>query len=97
MKKIYYILIALIIFSCKNETSKSLDTNDLIVEDDIDMLYEVSSNKNISYDTFTTERLQDYYDLLVLKQKHPEFIKSIKEQFIDGDIQISNKIKFTKN
>lgn len=94
MKKLFYLLTLLLIFSCshveKNRELEEIDSNRRNKHEIIE---------SFSFENKTKQKLQDYFDLLVLEQKHPKFredilkqlkdISSVKKSVLDtNDIQI---------
>ncbi len=81
MKKIMYILMFLLWFSCANETkNKSLEVA-------TEEAYEIpiiepnnDDSKVFNYETLASKKLMDYFELVRLRQEHPEFKKDITLQ-----------------
>jgi hypothetical protein len=96
MKKIVYIIIIFLIVSCKNETkNKSFEVYDIepVGIEDYDDSFEFSIIKSFNYEKLINLKLQDYFDLKVLEQQHPEFKDAIKKQLYalsNDDIDVSN-------
>jgi len=87
MKNLIYILIFLLIVSCKEDVSKAnIDVLEYEIEDDKNN--PVSNNnytfsiidKNFDHKELTAQKLQELYDLSSLKNTHPEFKRSIELQ-----------------
>lgn len=74
MKKLIYIIYILIFISCKdNVANKSFESPILEVEDDVEEFqYSINSGVN-TYQNLSIQKLQDYFDLIKLQEKHPEF------------------------
>ena len=97
MKKLIYIFIVLIAVSCNNQPEKSTDKNMLEMNEDD---YEVkisgsgeSIDNSFIYEDLSIQKLQEMYDLISLKEKHPEFAKTIKSQlkvYTNDSINIPN-------
>ncbi|WP_299890068.1 hypothetical protein [uncultured Lacinutrix sp.] len=107
MKQLTYIFILLIIMSCKNDAMKSMDmeANEIDISEYKESAIEESErieiigNNSFSYKDISTEKLQELYDLLALKEKHPEFNEKIESQLKNytdesfktlGDVLIKN-------
>ena len=83
MKKFIYIVVAsLLLFSCAN-SNKEASISDIDFSEN-----EVVGNTNINLEEATIvtnthlaeSKLKDYFELLVLQQKHPEFNEEIQSQ-----------------
>jgi len=74
MKQISYIILFSLIISCSNKEMKS-EMNSVVYNEEAIVKSEQFLNENI-----TKQKLQDYFDLLVLQQKHPEFNEDIITQ-----------------
>lgn len=82
MRSAYYILILLFLISCnQGEKSDSLKNFDLLEEEVTATSYEVIPEA-FEYQSLTIQKLQDYFDLLVLQQQHPEFKNEIHKQLV---------------
>ena len=86
MKNIRLIFIVFIIVSCKSETAKSSNTLEHAIES-VEMKVEeklveknTENNTTFLYKNMTTEKLQEFLDLIALQNKHPEFSEEIKSQ-----------------
>ncbi len=86
MKKLTYIFIVFLIFSCKNESNKSVKEAVADTESDFEITetkdFKTESNTFV-YEELSTQKLQEMYDLISLKHKHPEFAETIKFQLKD--------------
>lgn len=83
MKKLIFLFIVIIIVSCKNETTKSnIDLNEVMeIEKEVTKdISDTSDNQIFLNKELTKEKLQELYDLIVLKNEHPEFKVSINKQ-----------------
>lgn len=92
MKNILLILCVSILVSCKEESSKNSINMEYAVEDEIFEMDGIGSNfeyhtpennhitETFKYQELTTEKLQEFLDLIALQQKHPEFRDDIKQQ-----------------
>jgi len=88
MKRVLYIICILFIVSCSNRkeaprhSNEAIETTDLKQEDAAVLASAPISieNKEFAYQKLTSQKLQDYYDLLLLQNQHPEFQNEIKEQ-----------------
>lgn len=105
MKQLIYIFILIIIVSCKNKAMKSMDMNAVEAEasqykeKSIEEDFEIPQNNSFTHQNISTEKLQELYDLLALKQKHPEFNDKIQSQlknYTNDTFQTSGEV-FIKN
>ncbi len=86
MKKLLYISFALFIISCANNKKEpAMDTVESVeMEQKKTTILESTAMEDMSatfqYQQITTQKLQDYFDLLALQQQHPEFKKEITTQ-----------------
>lgn len=85
MKKLSYIYIVIFIcFSCSNNRSEKAIYESIAIENDIELNSEVDDVEEgierFSYEALSKQKLQEMYDLISLKNKHPEFSESIKNQ-----------------
>lgn len=85
---------SLIMISCANETKNKTESIDYELEEPIeyDDNYSMDS-KPITYEYLVQQKLIDYFDLIRLKQEHPEFEKDIilQLQRFSKDSTIYNK------
>ncbi len=82
MKKVAYICFALVFLGCANVSEeKSFATSDM-AENEATESAPINIEEAFPYATITQQKLQDYFDLVVLKNKHPEFAKTISEQLL---------------
>ncbi len=79
MRQLIYLFSILLYFSCSNENT-SRKTKDMVSESSLDYTDAPLVN---SFEKLTTQKLITYYDLLNLKQQHPEFKKDILIQLKD--------------
>ena len=84
MKILVYIFVALLILSCANNKNEApamktdeVKQNEFILENAVAL--EDASNTFI-YKELAAQKLQDYFDLLVLQKHHPEFKEDIHNQ-----------------
>lgn len=78
MKKFIYILFCFLWISCANETKNKSENTQFDLEDiSIDEENYSLDLSPISYENLATQKLIDYFDLLRLKQEHPEFENDI--------------------
>jgi len=85
MRKLLYIFIALFIISCaKKQKEAPIEATESMEIDKTETVIETAAIEDkkeaFSYQNLTEQKLQDYYDLLVLQQQHPAFIEDIKTQ-----------------
>jgi hypothetical protein len=82
MRFALYILILLSITSCnsgdKNESFKNLD---VLEEESTTSAFEVIPEA-FNYEALAAHKLQEYFDLLLLEQRHPEFKSDIRRQLL---------------
>lgn len=94
MNRVSLVILLIIIFSCSNARKETEMNNDILIE----AAYE-ESNEDFDYQNISKQKLQDLFDLLVLKQKHPDFttdiVKQLKE-ISEDSIFISNGIENIK-
>ncbi len=83
MKKLVNIFVVLLIISCANER-KSEAPIEVVNMEKTETVLENSAMEDVkeafTFQHLTEQKLQDYFDLLVLKQQHPEFIDDIRAQ-----------------
>lgn len=91
MKKLIYIIIVLIIVSCHNnmkDNAPSVNADYEFIETEKFIV-----KPNFIYEELAVQKLQEMYDLVSLKDKHPEFSKTIKSQlkaYTNDSINISS-------
>ncbi|MDG5492297.1 hypothetical protein [Psychroserpens sp. SPM9] len=77
MKKILYILLLLFFMTCNNNEAMKTESTDiemvLDTEDDFDKIIS-------SPETLSIQKLEEYVDLIKIKQEHPEFEADINLQ-----------------
>ncbi len=82
MKRLIYIFVVLFITSCTNNRKEvsieavEMEKTETVLESTA--LEDVK--ETFTFQHLTEQKLQDYFDLLVLKQQHPEFIDDIRTQ-----------------
>jgi len=83
MRQFIYLLIVIIVFSC-NETSKAVLDSETYYEIDESIQAEKSlsiyEEKSFSQQDLINEKLQELYELIELKNNHPDFAASIELQ-----------------
>ncbi|WP_432411558.1 hypothetical protein [Rasiella sp. SM2506] len=80
MKQLVYILFTVLLIGCANVSEeKSFATSDT-AETELDEASSIPIEEAFSYATITEQKLQEYFDLLVLKNKHPELAETISAQ-----------------
>ncbi|GAA3612380.1 hypothetical protein Q4Q39_04370 [Flavivirga amylovorans] len=72
MKKLIYIICILIFISCKNEVNKVSEIP-AFEEEDAEVYRSDDNFVMNRYQILSTQKLQEYFDLIKLKEKHPEF------------------------
>ena len=78
MKKFIYILTCLLWMSCANETkhkSESIEYDMEAISKEEEHMY--MNLEALNYEILVRQKLIDYFDLMRLKQEHPEFAKDI--------------------
>ncbi len=85
MKQLFYISIALLLISCANNRKEvPMEAIESVEMDKTETVLESAAfedaKETFTYQHQTEQKLQDYYDLLVLQQQHPEFIEDITAQ-----------------
>jgi len=77
MKKLRYLGISLLLLACaeapERDSLKELESVETTFE-------EGTSEEAFEYATLTEQKLQEYFDLLIVKNKHPEFSETIETQ-----------------
>ncbi|MCF6348758.1 MAG: hypothetical protein L3J20_10735 [Flavobacteriaceae bacterium] len=82
MKRLLYIFVVLLITSCAKSRkevpieSVEMDKTETVLES----AAIEDAKEMFTYQHLTEQKLQDYYDLLVLQQQHPEFVEDITTQ-----------------
>ena len=73
MKNIGYLILVFLIFSCANKAEKKEMYK-------LESAKEVAVKERFTNEIRTKQKLQDYFDLLVLEQKNPAFKEAILEE-----------------
>jgi len=80
MKRVLYSILILFFFSCtnasKNEASPTLDVSEN--EKTVEEIEETT--EAFTYQNLSKQKLQEFYDLLLLQKNHPEFNEDISIQ-----------------
>jgi len=79
MKRLLYILPFFLIVACNNAPEKDMLSEIEAIEEELANAT-VSESEPFEYATITEQKLQDYFDLLIIKNKHPEFSEAINTQ-----------------
>lgn len=80
MKKLFYICFAMLLLSCANTSEeKSFATSDMAESEAAEPAV-LTIEEPFPYATITEQKLQEYYDLATLQNKHPEFAETIAPQ-----------------
>ena len=81
MKKVLYIFLLLLSGACanNNKPESSMEVLDMKNSTTREALLG-NDNETFVYESLAKQILQDYYDLLLLQKKHPEFKEDIKMQ-----------------
>lgn len=78
MKQIVYILVIILVVSCANESKRSESSvHEIEVSTDINDDFK---SENFNPTVLASEKLTEYFDLIKLKQEHPEFREDIELQ-----------------
>lgn len=93
MKGFLYILfVILVTVSCNNSyNSESLKASDVAEEELEEAVAEADDGKTVDYEAIAKQKLQEYVDLKLLQQQHPEFKSGITaklEALSEDDIDI---------
>lgn len=83
MKRFLYIYVAFFMMSCANERKNEAPIEGVNMEKTETMLESTAfedAKEAFTFQHLTEQKLQDYFDLLVLQQQHPEFIEDIRTQ-----------------
>lgn len=83
MKRFLYIYVAFFMMSCANERKNEAPIEGINMEKTETMLESTAfedAKEAFIFQHLTEQKLQDYFDLLVLQQQHPEFIEDIRVQ-----------------
>ncbi len=98
MRKILYLFLIFIVVSCSKSKQEApieaIEANEehMMLEDEALMV----ETEVFTYQHLIEQKLQDYYDLLALKNRHPEFIEDITLQLNElskGEIYVANNIQ----
>lgn len=77
MKKLIYIFIVQIVVSCNNMKDNAPSVN---ADYEVLKTEKIIAKPNFIYEELAIQKLQEMYDLISLKEQHPEFSKAIKSQ-----------------
>lgn len=88
MRKSIRLLVLMLLFSCAKNSNKERMSN---VEDSTIGAYEIAP-KNFTIEELTSQKLTSYFELLKLRNEHPEFNKDILLQLNDFSNQDFIKI-----
>jgi len=83
MNRLIYIFVVLFIASCANNRKEAateavdMEQSETVLES---TAFEDAAIETFTFQHLTEQKLQDYFDLLVLQQQHPEFIDDIRIQ-----------------
>ena len=81
MKKLAYISFTLLFLGCANVSEeKSFATNDSAESEITKDEATINVEEAFPYATITGQKLQEYFDLVALKNQHPAFAETISEQ-----------------
>jgi len=82
MKKVLYITLLLIVFSCSEAKREAplMDTEATEMSQETYPIENVALEESFTFQYVTQQKLQDYYDLMVLLKQHPEFKEDITLQ-----------------
>ncbi len=82
MKKVLSITLLFIVISCSNAKREApfMDSDTTEASPEVYPIENISLEKSFTYLHLTQQKLQDYYDLVVLLKQHPEFKDDITSQ-----------------
>ncbi len=82
MKKVLYITLLLIVFSCSEAKREAplMDTEATEMSPEAYPIENIALEESFTFQHLTQQKLQDYYDLVVLLRQHPEFKEDITSQ-----------------
>lgn len=80
MKKLACICFAILLLSCANTSEEKSFANSDMAETESVEASSKTSEEAFPYATITEQKLQEYFDLLALKNKHPELSETIIAQ-----------------
>ncbi len=100
MKRPLYFLLLLFVLSCAKNKSETpaRDILEMEAEEAVSEAKPILGNtsETFEYQHLTTQKLQDYFDLLLLQQQHPEFKKSITiqlQKLLKDSIALSHPVQ----
>lgn len=81
MKKLAYISFILLLLGCANVSEENTGASSDITENEAMAVPTTETvEEAFPYATITKQKLQEYFDLTALKNKHPEYSETILEQ-----------------
>ncbi len=81
MKQLVYIVFIAFLIGCNNTSEEnSLATSDSTESEFIEETAATTIEEAFPYATITQQKLQEYFDLLAIKNEHPEFAETISAQ-----------------
>ena len=101
-KMLTYLSLLLLVISCaKNKNEAPIENEKAVEIDQIETVLESTATsedvrETFEYQQLTTQKLQDYFDLLVLQRQHPEFKEDITTQLKElskDSIKISETVQ----
>jgi len=97
MRKLVYILSFIVFTSCINNTKEAeMKTFDfMLIEESINLDDFGYTYSNFNVTNLAQQKLQEYYDLSLLKEQYPEFENDIKlqlENLADSTLEISKNL-----
>jgi len=84
MKRLCYILITLTLVACSegHKSKEFVKSADVSLEETSMEVVEEGLGTAINFEMLATQKLQDYVDLLILQQQHPEFREELRLQLL---------------
>ena len=91
--------------SCSNRAEKNMEFSPVDIDDYNDQIEDLEISRiesnSMRYINLSQDKLQEMYDLVALKQSHPEFKKTIESQLknytLDSLITIAKEESYIKN
>ena len=105
MKKLICVFMILFFASCSNRAEKNMEFSPVDIDDYNDQIEDLEISRiesnSMRYINLSQDKLQEMYDLVALKQSHPEFKKTIESQLknytLDSLITIAKEESHIKN
>lgn len=75
MRLLLYMFLVVLICSCSAKSSNK--ERDFIGDENVLEMYALENESEFSFDNMLAEKLQNYFEMVVLKEEHPEFKQTI--------------------